>query len=221
MPHEARCSFCWNEANCVLRCRTEQASLSVKQLDFNKEGIVYSVGMPAAAVFGVKTGSVRLTLGDQRGGSRIVRFAKGGDFLGFDALLPRAVYTFTATAREASTICFVTRQVFELLLTDNSQVGRTIVLALTRLLQDSETEKTEISGLRVPDRLAKVILRFPARTARRTSGDAVMDRTPPMAEVRQWEIAQFLGVSEETVSRELRKFRIGRSASGPAQAHFG
>ncbi len=216
---DTRCAFCCvRKTTCSLQRKPGLSALA-KQLDFRKGGIVYSAGMPARAVFVVRTGSVRLTADDSWGGSRIVRFAEAGDIFGVDSLLPSAVYAFTATAREPSTICLLNPELLRRLADEDVGVVWRLVVVFARLLQDTELGKAEISGQPVRDRLIAVKRRLQARpdvTAWRAGTAAPCHR---MAEVAQWELARLLGVSEETVSRELAKLRVNRTmAVGGARA---
>jgi DNA-binding MarR family transcriptional regulator len=61
---------------------------------------------------------------------------------------------------------------------------------------DSEIEKLEISGRRLNRRLRCAIARIAAARA-----------CEPPSEIKQRELAEFLGVSEEAISRQLRKLR--------------
>jgi DNA-binding Lrp family transcriptional regulator len=57
-----------------------------------------------------------------------------------------------------------------------------------------------MSGNRVSGRLRKMLAR-------------IRGTTP--IEIKQWELAQFLGVSEETISREMKKMRAEEVANAP------
>jgi CRP-like cAMP-binding protein len=199
---------CPSQTVCPLQCGRCPAP-HPKELDIKKGAAIYFAGMPAHAVYVVKAGSVRLTAGDRFGGSRIVRFAQAGDVFGVDSLLPSAVYTFTAAARERSTVCFVDPERLRTLVEGDVRVAWRLVAAFARLLQCAELERADISGQRARRRLIAINNRLRGRVARDDAGGAC----PGMAEIAQWELAQFLGLSEETVSRELAKLRAGRTAA--------
>ncbi len=76
-----------------------------------------------------------------------------------------------------------------------------LVLLLSRRSEELELEKLEVSSAHVGRRLQYALPRFRELLA------AIPPGLGSPAHIMQWEIAHFLGVSEEAVSRELRSLR--------------
>jgi len=171
------------------------------------------VGMPADVVFFLKSGSVRLVVSNALASERVSRFLWPGEIFGFESVLPQGVYRFTAVAREASQVCFVNRQSFEILVRQDESRLWALVLFLCRREQECETEKLEISSPRVRGRLQYALASFRELRGDNPTGQGLL------AHIKQWEIAQFLGVSQEAVSREFRRLRARGGGHGlPAEA---
>jgi len=182
----------------------------VKEFEFRKGGIVYSCGLPTEGVFVVRSGSVRLTFSDPFGNARIARFVWAGEVFGLDSILTERTRLFTAVSREFSELCFMTSTAFEeLVRSDKNRLWR-FALLLDGLAHHSDLQKVEISGGRVRERLRNAIARLvssPTDPAHKAIGS-----------IRQWELAQYIGVAEETVSRELRRFhRTHLEADSPTR----
>jgi CRP/FNR family transcriptional regulator, cyclic AMP receptor protein len=167
---------------------------------------VYSDGLPADGIFVLKTGSISLTRSDALGNARIVRLVLPGGVFGLDSLLPNRIRFFTAVAREDSKICFVSSSEFEREVRQDKEKLWKLVLLLDLLAHEGEVEKIEISGQQMQRRLRNVLSRFGSAFGNR-AGDK-----NGIARIRQWELAQFLGTSEETISRELKKLNHAHSS---------
>jgi CRP-like cAMP-binding protein len=201
MYRDASCSCCSNNS-CILANQRHVMPVGVKQLRFNKKSIVYSAGLPGESVFMVCSGSVSLALGDTHGRERIVRFVPAGGLFGLDSLLPSKTRLFTAIARAESLVCVMSNSTFERVVKQDGERLWSVFLQVVEELFDSQIEKLEISGDRVARRLRNTLARIPGYSA-----------TTAGLEIKQWELAQFLGVSEETVSRQLKTLRGRQGAT--------
>jgi CRP-like cAMP-binding protein len=175
--------------------------LHPRRLKLCKDQIVYIAGLPAEAVYAVRSGSVSLVLSDILGNERIVRFVHPGHLFGLDSLLPRKTYFFTATTREDADVCFIPRTEFEdFVRCDRERMWR-LLLVLDMLAHDGELDSAQLSTGPVRRRLkyAMTILDASSEGKPRCNGAV----TP----LRQRELAQFIGAAEETVSREMKKLR--------------
>jgi CRP/FNR family transcriptional regulator, anaerobic regulatory protein len=171
---------------------------------------VYLAGMPSGCISLVRSGSVSLTFAGPKGQGRIARLVTKGDLFGLEALLPESVYRLTAVVREPCRICTLTRLAFEHHVRSDSEAAWGLIVRLNHLVQDSEIEKLEISGERVQRRLTMLLTRLgldPNERGRDTPVSGTAPEANRAGRIRQWEMAQLLGVSEETVSRALHQLR--------------
>jgi len=186
------CLLCPGNTGCILSSQAHATPIPVRTLELQRQEIVFSEGSPAETVFVVRSGSVRMTLSEASGGTRIVRFVRPGEVLGLDALLSEKIRVFTAITREQSTLCAVTRFEFEQFVKQDGERLWRLFLQFAAEIFGGQVEKLELSGDRVADRLRNIMVRIRSST--------------PIG-IKQWELAQFLGVPEETISRQMKVLR--------------
>lgn len=206
MAHDAKCLSCVWVSSCLLATPEDLAQLIPRQIEFKKCGIIYSSSFPAESVFALCRGSVSLTLADPMGKTRIVRFVRAGELFGLDALLPVATRMFDAMAREECKLCFVDRTTFLRLMHHDGSRAWNLLLALNGLVHENDLEKMELSGQPARKRLQMALSRFRPATA------AAPLRADEVIPIKQWELAQFLGLSVETVSRQMKALRVRRAS---------
>ncbi len=198
MGHTPGCEFCWMKGSCLLSSQARVRPSVLKQLGFKKSSTVYSMDLPAEGVFVVRKGTVSLVYLDELGNSRIAKFVVPGQLMGLDALLQKRVRAFTAQCREDSILCFIPTDAFEQLLHRDIVGLWSLCLGLAEQVHDISKEKLQLSGRNVRKRLKFAIENLPAIPRSSNTNESVIS-------IRQWELAQFVGTSCETVSRELRR----------------
>lgn len=201
--HDSNCAGCILASRCFL-APSESLVVIPRQIGLKNKGTIYFSGFPADAVFAVCSGSVSLTLVDSMGKARIVRFVRPGELFGLDSLLPTATRMFSAMAREQSRLCFVGGTAFhELMRLDCNRMWQ-LLLVLNNLVHENDFQKLSMSGQPARKRLQSTISRL-----RHTTDAAPSKEGVP---IKQWELAQFLGISAETVSREMKGIRARRTS---------
>jgi CRP-like cAMP-binding protein len=201
MVHYAHCRCCVLASKCLLAPSEALDRTKLRQIEFGKSEIIYSSTFPADAVFTVRSGSVSLTLVDRMGKPRIARFVRTGELFGLDSLLPTTTRVFSAIAREQTRLCFMCRTAFlDFMHQDQNRMWQ-LLLELNRLVHDNDLQKMSLSGQPARMRLLALTSRLGSGTDTVTTGEHVD------IPIKQCELAQFLGVSEETVSRELKTIR--------------
>ncbi len=193
------CKHCEFFIHCPLVPSRPSDTIIAKQGDFAKHRSIYSMGMPADAVCVVKAGSVRLVFSDALGDERVCRFVWPGDVFGLESLLPGTEYSLTAVAREDSQVCFLERASFEALLRRDERRLWEVLLLICKRDLEREVEKLELTSPHVRTRLQHALAQF--RELPHMSG-----RSRPV-NVMQWELAQFVGASQEAVSRGLKRLQ--------------
>jgi CRP/FNR family transcriptional regulator, cyclic AMP receptor protein len=196
------CNFCRAQATCALGL-TQPCWIALietaRVVNCRTGAAIYRQGFPAEGVFLLCRGSVKLTAVSEAGTERILEFVTCGELFGLECLLPEAVRSMSAVARENCQGAFINKAQFQKALKSNLDLLWNVTIMLNNMLHRSNQEKLAISGSRVRERMEKVLEDLAQRL---THSEA--EGKPSFAPLKQRELAELLGVPEETICRELR-----------------
>lgn len=159
-------------------------------------------GDPADAVFTLTSGSVRLSKLLADGRRQIAGFLFPGDFLG---LTVNDAHLFTAESIEPAELCRFPRARFEAFLDDHPQMERRLFALAAHELAASRLQVVLLGRKTATERVASFLLMLASRC--RHEGAVVDEIRLPMTRT---DIADFLGLRIETVSRELTLLKTQR-----------
>lgn len=158
---------------------------------------VFIEGEDARSVYIVTCGSARLYRVFDDGRRQIVGFALPGDFLGLD-LAPR--YAFSVDAIEAVNACRFSRTSFTALTQRKPHLLRRLHAATSHELAAAQDQMMALGRRSAEEKLAWFLVQLRERHAR------VADRSATIAlPMSRLDIADFLGLTIETVSRTLTR----------------
>ncbi len=180
----------------ALEAVAQQTALAPKQTLFLQDE-------PVESVYNVTSGVVRLYKLLSDGRRQIVGFALPGDFLGL-AMADR--YGFTADAVDAVTVCRFSRAAFSRLLEEKPHLFRRLHEFATHELSLAQDQMLLLGRRSAEEKIASFLVGLRNRWAR-LNGASV---TVPLPMSRQ-DIADFLGLTIETVSRTLSRFARDRA----------
>lgn len=200
-----RCHFCCAGPTCPLALTnafwgdlTQKATI----VTFLKGRTIFREGFPAEGAFLLCGGSAKLTTISKGGMQRILDFIACGEMFGLDCLLRDQLRHTAAVAREDCQAAYFKKDDLCELLRSQPELHCQVMLKLNELAYRGYQEKLAVSGARVRDRIEHVLQDLAIRQKeRKITGRA------PMATFKQRELAELLGVPEETISRELRNLR--------------
>jgi CRP/FNR family transcriptional regulator len=164
---------------------------------FDAKETVFVEREEARALYTVTCGMLRLYRLFDDGRRQIVGFALPGDFLGLD-LAPR--HAFSADAVEAVTACRVSRATFTALTDRKPHLLRRLHAATTRELNAAQEQMMALGRRGAEEKLAWFLVHLRERHARIAPRSATI--ALPMSRL---DIADFLGLTIETVSRTLTR----------------
>ena len=156
-------------------------------------------GDPANHLFNVTSGSVRVYRLLPDGRRQITGFLFAGDFLG---LATGDTYAFSAEAIEASTACRFRRNEYRDEVRNNPALEAALLDRVTHDLAAAQAQMLLLGRKTAQERIASFLLDLPAHDPCRP-GPADHVRLP----MTRAEIADYLGLMIETVSRVLTRFK--------------
>ena len=161
---------------------------------------IFRTGNRFGAIFAVRLGTVKTRLVDMEGRELILGFYLPGELVGLNAIHPE-IYPCDAVALDTVEVCRFSFPALATLAMRIPQVQNELFRRLSKDIGDASLRNQESSA---DERLAAFVLDLSARyEARGFSGQSLhlsMSRS---------DIANYLGLASETVSRVLRRFQDG------------
>jgi CRP/FNR family transcriptional regulator, nitrogen oxide reductase regulator len=158
-------------------------------------------GEPAGTFYLVESGYLKLTQLTREGDAVIVRFIGPGEPYGGVVALHRGTYPVTAEAVGAARVRCWPRPVLLELIERHPRIKTNIMEAIAGHMTDALTRVRELATARVPQRLARTLLRLTARPDRASGAPRRLEY--PLS--RQ-ELAELTGTTLFTVSRILSQW---------------
>lgn len=176
---------------------------SSRQLLLPPGTTIVEEGEPALAFFNVTRGTVKLFKSLPDGRRQITGFADAGQFLG---LSTAQTYSFGAETVDNVRLCRFLRPQLEALLSDYPTFERRLLAAVTDKLAEAQEQMLLLGRKTAREKVATFLLdrmRAFHQTANRRQ-EAENMASVPMTRV---DIADYLGLTIETVSRTISAFR--------------
>lgn len=154
---------------------------------------IFHEGDPAASVYNVTSGCVRLSRLLADGRRQITGFLYAGDFVGLSA---EETHGFTAEAVSASTLCRFRKAEYRHLMATKRELERALLAKAGDELAATQAQLVTLGRRTAIERLASFILQLPLE-------DPLSDARPGQVRMpmTRGEIADYLGLTIETVSR--------------------
>lgn len=168
-----------------------------------KDGeIIFHKDDPGSSLFILKSGLVKISINDKKGNEYILKIMYPFDFFGEMALLDGQSRSATVTSLEKSTALIIKREHFISLIEKHPQIALSIMAVLSRRLRKTDEK---IGNLRFADaygKVAEIILDIADESGIRNKSGIVLN-----LKLSRQGLADFAGVSRETVTRILNEFK--------------
>lgn len=196
----------------VLRCMPVFADLSGRELQmiaqitkerkYERHQVIIKAGDKGTSLFLLTAGAVRVSIEGNGGKDIILGMLYPDDFFGEMALLDGLPRSATITAVEESTVLVISRKDFLECIQTVPQVAAKMIVTLSLRLRRTDQKVGNLAFLRAPQRVARTLLELAQGRGERTQDGITMDLP-----FTHRELAELAGVSRETFTRLLTKFR--------------
>lgn len=199
------CQYCEQRFTSVL-CRAKHEFLdemnSQKVCNIYKKGqTLFNEGSHPFGVYCINSGKVKLAhLGDD-GKEQIIRLLKGGDVIGYRALLSGDRYSASAVALEDTQVCFIPKELFTSILKSDASLAFEMMKLLSDELHKTEMKLTHLAQKPVRERLAETLLFIKETYGFEEDGITLNVR------LSREEIANLVGTATESTIRLLSEFK--------------
>lgn len=166
--------------------------------------VVISAGGPADQVFNILSGVLRVCRTGTDGRRQVLSFLFPGNFVGLTAT---ETYFFSVEAVTPARIACCPRQILDARLTSDRLAERAFLNMMMRVVEDILDVVYSLGQRTARERLAVFLLYL--RHWRRLTENLANDRDPRLADIdipmNREDIADFLGLKKETVSRSFKE----------------
>jgi len=190
----------------------ESLAALLRRRSIKKGDILFHKGDEGTALYAILQGCIKIIVPTPSGGKITVAILNDGDFFGEMALLDDMPRSADAVALEETRLAVLDRNDFLEFLTRHERAVRAILNALSLRLRKTDDLLSEICFLNLSERLAKRLLELARGDVDGVPWDAVL-----AIRMSQKELSNLLGVSRESVNKELKILRdkgIVRTARG-------
>ncbi len=165
-----------------------------------KGGTLYRSGQPAHALYAIKSGALKSVVTTEDGEEQIVGFHMPGELVGFDGV--ESTYTCTVVSLDRSSVCELPLKDIETLAQQVPGLHREVCSIMRREISQEQSMLLLLARRTAESRLASFLVslagRLGSRGFSRNEFNLVMSRH---------DIANYLGLAAETVSRLISKFQ--------------
>ncbi|GGH64878.1 CRP/FNR family transcriptional regulator [Filimonas zeae] len=170
-----------------------------QNLKFKKGEVIFKEGDTVQGIYFVYEGTVKIHKHWGADKELIMRFATPGDIFGHRGFGNDPHYPITATALEATTVCYIEKAFFYSTLKTNTDYLFQLMLFYAEELQESEKTMRNLAHMPVKGRLAHALLRLHKKFGITSEGHININ-------LSRQDIASYAGTTYETVFRLMTEF---------------
>lgn len=199
-----RCAVCCLRKQCLAAAFLEgpaTAHPGEAPIHYDRGTLLHGMGEPASLIYVITAGSVKVFFTTEQGQEQIVRFALPGDIIGLDAI-GHAVHGTSATALERTTVCVIPQTLLRSACARDPQLNQHLFRAFSEHCGQTQRLLEWITHKDTDARLASFLLQLAERFRSRGFSDQCLHLS-----MSRSDIANFLGIAVETVSRVLGRFQ--------------
>ncbi|MCX6207583.1 MAG: Crp/Fnr family transcriptional regulator [Bacteroidetes bacterium] len=168
---------------------------------YKKGQTLFNEGSYPFGVYCINEGKVKLShLGDD-GKEQIIRLLRGGDVMGYRALLSGERYSASAIALEDTQVCFIPKELFISVLKNDTGLAFEMMKLLSDELHKAEVKLTHLAQKPIRERLAETLLFIKETYGYEADGITLSVR------LSREEIANLVGTATESTIRLLSEFK--------------
>lgn len=170
---------------------------------YRRRQVIFHEGTPAAGLYILCRGAVKLYQSDRFGRDHILTIASPGDILGELPIDPTEPYSVSAEAITDAQLCFLPRDGLVRFLQESPLTGVRLIEALSKSVSTAHRKVRALALKRAENRLAELLLRLSE------ANGAPAGSAPPHVRLdySRRELAEMIGVSTETAIRMLTSLK--------------
>jgi len=206
--HGDYCSLC----QCLIKENTLFTDLSEGQLGafkdvivfstFGKRDVIFLEGDRVEGLYVVRLGRVKLLRASASGKEQIIKILNPGDILGFEIFYGAEFFTNTAIAMEDCELCYISKDDFFDILEKEPYIAKKLIISMGRELKEAYERIGHLGLLNAREKLAQLLYTLALDYGVRENGGIRLN-----LQLSRLEIAELLGITQETSIRLLKGFK--------------
>ena len=166
-----------------------------------KGDVIFKEGSISNSLCFINEGKVKLYKYTKDGKEQILSILSKNDFVGDLELLRESTHKFNAEAIEDCKLCIITKDEMKTLMMNNPEMGIKILESVAEKLSQMEELIQNLATNDIDARVAYLLIELIEKY-----GDRKEDKIIIELSITREDMANYIGVTRETMSRKLRKF---------------
>ncbi len=166
---------------------------------YKRRQIIFHEGNSCQGFYVLRSGRVKLIKSHSTGRQQIVKLVSPAGIMGEVAAFENTPYVFTAEAMEDSHICFINKEEFFRFIRERPEIALRMISMLSRELRIARTQMMDIALMDARGRMAGLVLSLAGEYGNARDADGLS--------LTRNEMAEMIGVSQETAIRLLSQFK--------------
>lgn len=208
LDKDSVCALC----KCHIKENTLFTGLNPAQLDafkevvvispFKKREFVFMEGDECKGLYIIRTGRIKIVRSSSTGKEQIIKILNPGDLIGFEVLYNGRNYKNTSVAMEDSELCYIDKHAFFKILEKEPAIARKLIISMGRELNHAYERIGNLGLLNAKEKLAHLLYTLANEYGIQCDGGTKLNLT-----LSRLEIAELLGITQETSIRLLKGFK--------------
>jgi CRP/FNR family transcriptional regulator, polysaccharide utilization system transcription regulator len=197
-----RCENCFHDIFSVLQSST------IAELEQHKTCVTYKKGHSIflehsypRGLYCISFGKIKLSRIGKDGKEQILRLFKGGDILGYRALLSNEPYNASAIVLEDARLCLIDKDYFQTLIFSHPKLHQLVFKKISEDLKQAEEHLISMSQNSVRERVAEALLFLNHTYGYEEDGQTINIK------LSREDLANIVGTSTESLIRVLSDFK--------------
>ncbi|MBI3754571.1 MAG: Crp/Fnr family transcriptional regulator [Deltaproteobacteria bacterium] len=198
--------------HCRIQENTLFADLTDEQLEIfkdavttsfhKKKDVIFVEGGPCPGFYVVKSGRVKLLKTSKDGKEQIIKILQPGELLGMETFYNGKRYGNTAMAMDDCELCFIEKNAFFRIIEGHPSIAKKIIIALSKELDHAYSKIGSMGLMNAREKMAHLLY-----TLSKEYGVAENGKIKLNLSLSRLEIAEILGITQETAIRLLKSFK--------------
>jgi CRP/FNR family transcriptional regulator len=174
---------------------------TINHKEYAKGAVVFTEGNVANTLFFINEGKIKLYKYTKDGKEQILHVLSEGDFFGELELIKPSKYRFNSKAIIDTKICTLTKDEMKEIMMKNPEIGIKVLETVGERLSKVESLVQNLATNDVDSRMAYLLTDLMEKY-----GENIEKNISIELPLSREEMANFIGVTRETISRKLKKF---------------